>query len=226
MDAASVGWNRSTDVGWVRAGHFQAAGIAHQVNAGERASTTPRQRRPTGRRSPPARQPHPETDPGGARWMRRPWDGRRIPVGRRCAVRDSRSAVLVTSRSMRAAVTMVRSGPPYTWNRSTDVGWVRAGHFLAAGIAQQVNAGERASTTPRQRRPTGRRSPPARQPHRETDPGVRGMEPLHGRRVGQSGPFPSGRNCPTSQRRGTSQHHSEAAAAHRETVTTGKAAAS
>ena len=52
------------------------------------------------------------------------------------------------------------------------------------------------------------------------------LEPLHGRRVGQSGPLPSGRNCPTSQRRRTSQHHSEAAAAHRETVTTGKAAAS
>jgi len=46
------------------------------------------------------------------------------------------------------------------------------------------------------------------------------------RRVGQSGPLPGGWNRQARQRRGKSQQRCEAAAAHRETVTTGNPAAS
>ncbi len=152
------------DVGWARADQAVTAGTLEQVTDGEAASITPQQRRPTGRRSPRATRSHHGLGAGRVRPMRRPSDGGRVPVGRRCRVDDASSAVLVACAAIPAVLSLVRCGPPYDG--------------------------------------------PA------------------GRRVGQSGPGSYGGHPRTSHRWRGGQHHAPAAAAHRETVTTGNTVAS
>ena len=177
------------DVGWARADQAVAAGTLEQVTDGEAASITPQQRRPTGRRPPCATRPHHGLDAGRVRPMRRPSDGGRVPVGRRCRVDDAGSAVLVACAAIPAVLSPVRCAHPMT--ARLDVGWATADQAVTAGTLEQVTDGQAASTTPRQRRPTGRRSPRAPRSHHGLGAGrVRPM-----RRPSDGGRVPVGRRC-------------------------------
>ena len=178
------------DVGWATADQAVTAGTLEQVTDGEAASTTPQQRRPTGRRPPCATRPHHGLDAGRIRPMRRSSDGGRVPVGRRCRVARCRLGGDGRWRQ--------QFQPPCRWSAVAhpttarlDVGWATADQAVTAGTLERVTDGEAASITPQQRRPTGRRPPWRIRPHHGLDAGrVRPM-----RHSSDGGRVPVGRRC-------------------------------
>ena len=133
------------DVGWARADQAVTAGTLEQVTDGEAASITPQQRRPTGRRPPWRNTVASRIGSRPVRPMRRPSDGGRIPVGRRCRVDDASSAVLVVLASPQFRPSCRWSAVAHPTTARLDVGWARADQAVAAGTLEQVTDGEAAS---------------------------------------------------------------------------------